>query len=989
MKFYLAILLSLAAAMVFGSAFPDQQTDAGNFTRNRIVIPVPPAGKTPLLYPIDFQLRINAGYRIPAWRGNILRLTGTPGDLYSAALMLVLPQNWNGGALSFSALKGKNKVLPAENIQLLEAVSPGCNPENKLSAWMLVAPDTATMRSGEIVPLIYQLKIPDDMPAGLYSGEIVFGMVKLPVELQVLPFQLPKLAESAGFYVPGHFYRENSAGCYRNFAFPGWTRGNIGYYFRFCASRRINSATLYHISPEYNAAGKADFSELSAFARAMKESRADGFLVLEVRHLTWYANTVAIRRAKGDKRPVKGEDGAPAVKFHADAPIIFESILQQLLNTAKSEKWPLLLIATEEELSNSAGKEAGYSCFLPVLKKLCPQSALIIDNQLGYNRALELDRGHRDGVLFRQYNSWTEHALSDARKDGAKVGSFNFDLHRMSFGFLQLRLNSGFHHQWADQWLDVPAKLYWRYLIVTPQGIISTWEFERLHAGRLDLAVASLLKMKISRLRANGQKRRADRLEKVLHEVTADIPVTGPHYRDWQLGISAHELDLRRAKLLRAVYEAENEDIQFPAASGAPELNAVRKIENGTSEAVSGILAVHLGEAMVLDGRHEESSYVTTGAIPYVLDQENSIKARCSTAEEFSKSAPSYSAGFVAYDRNGLWFAADGNHWQPKSGFRCKHKSDSPDIWEDDTFQFFWYEPERKALWQLLINLKGERTLLCNGKTVKNSGIRTVMRSPINASGGTAAEALIPWDAIGLKSMPAAGTTWDFNYAREFHSWRQSTSFGRVRSQFAEREHWGKLNFTGRTVTKNIALLRLPSLYPGRNRISGVLGAVPGTGLTLAVFTPSGDELVREKADPGKAFTLDFVIGGEREIILSLSDGNHLIESIHCPVESEGPSATLHHVASSYVVTGEKLLLEIQANCASLEHPVFELTLSNGRQTVKLPPCPLDTPGVWKLALDTAGLAPGIWTATPRLAGKAPGKSFQIEILPDFRLIEN
>ena len=88
------------------------------------------------------------------------------------------------------------------------------------------------------------------------------------VELQVLPFQLPKLAESAGFYVPGHFYRENSAGCYRNFAFPGWTRKNIGYYFRFSVSRRINSATLYHIYPEYNAAGKADFSELSAFARA-------------------------------------------------------------------------------------------------------------------------------------------------------------------------------------------------------------------------------------------------------------------------------------------------------------------------------------------------------------------------------------------------------------------------------------------------------------------------------------------------------------------------------------------------------------------------------------------------------------------------------------------------------------------------------------------------------------------------------------------------
>lgn len=183
--------------------------------------------------------------------------------------------------------------------------------------------------------------------------------------------------------------------------------------------------------------------------------------------------------------------------------------------------------------------------------------------------------------------------------------------------------------------------------------------------------------------------------------------------------------------------------------------------------------------------------------------------------------------------------------------------------------------------------------------------------------------------------------------------------------------------------------MKLPALYPGRNRISGVLGPVSGTGLTLAVTTPSGDGLVRKKAEPGKAFTLDFAIEKEREMILSLSDGNHLIESIRCPVEPEGPSAALRRAASSYVVTGEKLLLEIQANCASLEHPVFELTLSNGRQTVKLPPCTLDAPGGWILALDTAGLPPGTWTATPGLAGKTPGKSFRIEILPDFRFIEN
>ena len=86
MKFRFAILLSIVTITVFGGIFSDQQTDAGTMARKRIIIPAP-AGETPLLYPVDFQLRLNAEYRVPSERGKVLRLTGTQGDLYSGALM--------------------------------------------------------------------------------------------------------------------------------------------------------------------------------------------------------------------------------------------------------------------------------------------------------------------------------------------------------------------------------------------------------------------------------------------------------------------------------------------------------------------------------------------------------------------------------------------------------------------------------------------------------------------------------------------------------------------------------------------------------------------------------------------------------------------------------------------------------------------------------------------------------------------------------------
>lgn len=92
-KSCLFLLAVFACAALYGGAFSDQTTAPGTLTRNRISIPTP-RGTTPLLYPIDFQLRVTSSYRVPERYGRALQLIGTPGDLYSAAAMLVLPGNW-------------------------------------------------------------------------------------------------------------------------------------------------------------------------------------------------------------------------------------------------------------------------------------------------------------------------------------------------------------------------------------------------------------------------------------------------------------------------------------------------------------------------------------------------------------------------------------------------------------------------------------------------------------------------------------------------------------------------------------------------------------------------------------------------------------------------------------------------------------------------------------------------------------------------------
>lgn len=517
--------------------------------------------------------------------------------------------------------------------------------------------------------------------------------------------------------------------------------------------------------------------------------------------------------------------------------------------------------------------------------------------------------------------------------------------------------------------------------------MISTWEFERLHAGRLDLAAAQLLLEEIARLRQKGDTGRAERLSKVLDDVVADIPVARPRYRDWQHGVTAQELDLRRARIFRAICKARDRSVAFPAAPGTPSVAVSHKLGRAAA-AANDTLSVRLGDGMTLDARHNEAAYATTGAILYVLEQESNIKARCSTAEEFTKFAPSYSAGFVACDRNGLWLAAEGNHWQPKGSFRFKHDSDSPDLWEDDTVQFFWYEPSHAALWQLLINLKGERTLLCNGKVVKDAAVKTAVRSPINGSGGTAFEAFIPWRTLKLDAMPSAGTVWDFNYAREFHSWRQLTSFGRVRSQFAERDRWGKLRFTGETATRHFSALELPPLYPGRNRITGAIGRDAGDDLNVTLIgEPSGKELAGKRIRSGERFSLDFPIRDEKALTLRLTSGAKTVASLHCPVETAEESVELRRAAGG-AMAGSDLTLELQTKGASLESPELILTLSNGARTVKLNSCNLPSPGAWALTLRTAGLEPGIWTVTPELKESGTGKPFRVEILPDFRSVE-
>lgn len=953
-------------------------TDGTGLARRRAVVKIP--GKTVpdgiILAAMDSNAPLGKDFKLPDPLPPALDLFGTPGDYYTALAGLYTCKDLKNVEISVSELRNGVHVIGTEHVLLLEAVDFKLNPENRVLSELLVKPELKDIATGTAIGLQLLVNIPANAAPGVYTGEITAvtdsGKAVLPVRLRVMDFRLPELEESAGFYMPGHFSRKSEGRCV-NYAPKSLTPENLDTYFNFYRRCRLNSPTLYHIYPKLSLIdGKveADFGDISAFAAAMRRTGLNGKLILDLRWLTWWSNTVA-RVVAGNGNPVlKGDlkiytpKGSPDTDFHPESRKYFAEALRLLLDTAKQENWPELRLVTEEEVSNSPGKRAGYDFFLPVLKELCADKTAVIDNDIGYNRKPETDRGHRDMVNHRQYNSWTEQAFADAQKDGAEVWTFNYGTHRMSFGFLQVKMGSKGRHQWADLWSGNPDESSYSYSILSDNGVITTRVMEQFHEGRLDWAACKLLAELADKL--GGDDAKAAR--KVLTAVTADLPINGNRFRQiWGQNTPGQEADLRRWLVFTAIENARRKLSGTPAKNIAAPGAASLSVKSVAAKAENSSKLLPLRQTageLNLDAALKPLYGHGTGPIPYIQSMENLIRAKCSTEEEFRKFAPSYCAAWLAYGREGLYVMAHGNHIQPKGGYRYQRTDNDPEMWQDDTVQFFFMIPETGHLYQLIINAAGCKTLLRDGKTAASERIKIFARSPLNKSGGNAVEALIPWSCFGLDGMPAAGNEWKFNFTREFHSWNQLTSWGRVNRSFHEVENWGRILFSGQGALQSFDKLDLPSIYEGQNRIRGRLKNNIGKNKTLSILDPSAKTVHSLPVKPGADFSVQFTVPSAntgKVWILELKDANGTSERVLLPVESLAATVQIRNHRDKAISGGVLALAADIRFPSGLDKPALCGELTSPGHRIALPKAILNAPGRKDILLNCDGLLPGNW----------------------------
>lgn len=1010
MKRILTALLLCSAIALWANVW---NTDGSKLPRKRAIIPVPYNEADAEEKEAGFFFRVTDMRRAADHRfrfsGNELRklvIPVTPGDYYTASLC-ILPLKVLTGKLeiSVSDLKNGNSVIPAQNIRILEALEVN-KRDLRMTTAPLVDPILRNLAAGEIVGLVFFADVSHNTPAGVYQGMISAksdaGQVNLPLILRVMPFILPPLKESFGYYLPGHLskpaiypdpsYREGEpkTGSGR-YAPPGLDdQEDLERLFRFYRTRRINSIALFHNYPVLkweNGKPTGSFDELSLFATSMKKAGLDGKLYAEFRHLTKWCNYIAKQKRREQGKQIPKDYFLPEVNTY------FEPALRLLLAQAEQEQWPSMRIGTEEEVSNNAEKKAGYDTFINTLKKVCPDKAALIDNDIGYDRPSAVDRGHRDKLIHRQYNSWTEKGLADAETDGAEIWSYNYDHGRPATGLLQVRLNSKGHHQWADQF-DIGGKYFWRNSIVTEQGVITSLSIEFFHNGRLDLAAMRLLQS-IAEKCGTEEKKKAEQL---ITELVADVPITGNAFRSWQQVITDHDLNLRRWKVF-----SEIERLQAGLNGRTPVQTQVNhseiqtslrylKRESPAAAKVSDTIKALFSPRKLkfFDDENRKFFGRGTGPLGYIASQENRLRAICSSEDEFRRQyAPSYGEGFLCYTQEGLAFSLYTNHLRPKGACRYKRQNDDPNLWMDDVFELFFHPSSGQDISRLVINSAGSTTFFRNGKIIPSAGISRASRSPINNSGGTRLEGLIPWHYFGLREMPVKGEIWNFNLGREFHTFNQTCSWGKVQNRFDEQNHWGKLIFSGEVPLKKLQQLNPLLLYPGKNQITGQV--TPELNQKLFITLKNADEKLIGKTEVknNNRFRLPVHIGTDnvgKSCQLDLCSNTTVVESVQLPV------AALHSTVMTKsfeyrCIQGDMFHLTADIRLpAGSEAVLLAGILENAKgEKISLTPKPLDHAGVIEFSMNTANLKMGEWKLylwVDQLDGKTAEPTVVFELLP-------
>ncbi len=724
-------------------------------------------------------------------------------DYTSATFSIFASKPFAHMEITVSALKGPGEIAP-EQIRFFQMAPPAMNPRFKRS--MLLTPELDNLQPGEQVNLLVMFNIPANAPGGLYKGEISVKagdqVLVMPVVLRVMDFKLPEAGEF-GFYLYGNLYNPKAA---FNAAQKGFTGENLARYFEFCKTRRLNSMTIYDNVPELhyvNGQVTGEFTDMSLIAAAMRKSGLNGKLIIDLRDIGYWCNAVAQKLdTLGGKAP-EGDIGitmaqrkSSTVPYPEKAKEIYAQAIRLLLAQAEKEQWPEIRLLADEEMGNqTALKIANYESFMPVIMQVCPELGAAVDNGIGYGRKQATEYGARDKVRHRQYNSWTEEALAEAAKDGAEVWTFNYDSSRLSFGFTQQRLNSRGNHQWADLW-DA-FNFQWQFTRLSGKGVVSSLAVEKIHEGCVDYAACEYLKQLIDEQEKSGNARLAEFGKQVLKDVSADLPVQGDTARNYGYLLSNENLNARRWQVFMAIEKLLDRPAAPMIEPGKPSVHIQKALQMPLKETNYVINLKKADGNIAESGVYEEKFWSPTiGPLTYLTEHEAQLKAKASTVEEFQRlNQPSHTVVNLACLPEGLAVYSLTNHVRPAGGFRYERVDDDGDMWQDDCMEFFFGLPNGKIC-RLLYNAAGAKTFINNGAIVPAADIRSYYKSPVNGSGGTSNKLLIPWRYFGLKQAPAAGTVWEFNVGREFHTNQAILSWARVANGFHERDKWGRLVFT-------------------------------------------------------------------------------------------------------------------------------------------------------------------------------------------------
>ncbi|NMA42159.1 MAG: hypothetical protein GX946_02115 [Oligosphaeraceae bacterium] len=762
---------------------------------------------------------------------NTMQLLTAQGDYTCAAFSVFFAKEAPKLEIISSELKSRNHVIPVSETCVLQ-ISPAKSVPRFPYCNLMWEPVTNDMKPGDQLNLVYMVNVSADTPAGLYKSQVTLvangQQMALNVELRVADFTLPECG-NFGFFLNGNLYQPRDG---YNCNQKAFVKENLKLYFNYFKTRRFNSISIFDNLPDLRYIdGKVtgNFSDMSAIAAAMNASGLKGKLLIDLRDIGYWCNAVAIKLEELGNKVTAGDLGVTMVQrkpsiepYPEKAKELYAESIRLLIAQAKAEHWPDIRIFADEELGNQFPlKINNYECFMPVIMKEFAEYAAVIDNGIGWGRKTATEYAARDQVRHRQYNSWTEEALANAEAENAEVWTFNYATSRLANGFLQSRMNSKGHHQWADLW-DA-SNFQWQFTRLSPKGVVTSLNAEWMHEGCVDYAACEYLKTLIAECEAAGNTTLAAEGKAVLAEIFRDLSVNHTTAQNYGQMMPNSALSAWRWLVFQAIEKLQ--DGHFTAATvgdGKPSmrLEPTKQITVPNND--------YILKVKNMDGIFQETAETPEdfwsefiGPFSHLTEYEAQLRAFCSTPEEFkAKNAPSYTMARVASIPAGLAIYTYANHVQPKDPYRYERQDDDGDMWQDDCIEFFFGFPNGKHA-HLMYNSAGKKTFFYGGQVIPaEDKIKSFIKSPINVTGGTINKMLIPWSYFGLTLQPLPGTVWEFNVGREMHTFRTPTeapmSWARLATSFHEQDKWGRLVFTGSDGVSNVkaepSLMVEPSL---------------------------------------------------------------------------------------------------------------------------------------------------------------------------------